>query len=120
MVSVRLPDNSTRSVLTIQSSEARFHFSIMLLTCFIRNDPYGYETQRLTFFFTFFFFLSIFPSFLISLYIFYYVFSCSFCFYLFFLTFFHEYLCRHIYKRINKKVKFSHNRPVQARAVLGS
>jgi len=57
-----LLDKSMRSIHAIQSSVARFHFSIMLLTCFIRNGLYGYETQRLTFFFTFFFFLSILPS----------------------------------------------------------
>jgi hypothetical protein len=62
-----LLDKNTRSVQAIQGSVARFHFSVMLLTCFIRNGLYGYETQRLTFFFVFFFFLSILPFFLPSL-----------------------------------------------------
>jgi hypothetical protein len=32
---------------------ARFLSSTMLLTCCTHNSSYGYETQRLTFFFTF-------------------------------------------------------------------
>jgi hypothetical protein len=71
MVSLMLLDKSMISIHAIQGSVARFHFSIMLLTCFIRSGLYGYETQRLTFFFTFFFFLSVLPSFLNSIYIYF-------------------------------------------------
>jgi len=96
MVSVKLLEKSTRSVHAIQGSLARFHFSVMLLTCFKRSGLYGYETQRLTFFFTFFFFLSI-PTSLI-LYIFFLCFL-PFVLFLFILSYFLSWvsLYAHVY-----------------------